>query len=273
MSPEHVRGAFAGLIGAAAALTVAACTDGTTAPMTNSASVTPTERNRPGVPVTLVDLAVDELSVGELAAGTPVPNRATPGLPAVPSYPDTPSPLLRVVTTADTVRAIQFPEPCDRGPRCRRGILEIGQHPGLNPDDADFDFGVSVRLDAHDIRDGANLFQKGYSTGGASQWKLQVDDREGRPSCVLTGLDGRVHQVLSSESIGDGRWHDVSCSRQGLVLTIEVDGAETTVSGGAAPIKITNASPVRIGGKHTKANSDPFFGDVARVWYSITPSR
>lgn len=272
MQPERLRLALAGLVGAAAVFATAACTTDVAAPVASSTTHAPTERTRPGGPVTVVDLALDELEPGELQPGTPIPNPATPSLPAYPVYPQNPVPLLQIASNADGRRAIRFPDPCDLGPQCQRGILEIDHHPTLDPGVADFEFGVSLRLDAPDIRDGANLIQKGYSTGGASQWKLQVDDREGRPSCVLTGLDGRVQQIRAPVSVADGRWHDVSCSRTDQVLVIDIDGSSTRTSA-PNPIQITNTSPVRIGGKHTKVNADPFFGDIARVWYSTTGSR
>lgn len=272
MRPERLRLPLAGLLAAALVFVVGACTTDPVSPVDSPATPGTTERPQPGMPVPVVDLAVDELPVGDLAAGTPVPNPATPNLPALAVYPDAPSPSLEVVPTADATRAIRFPGPCDQGPDCRRGILEVGHAPALNPDRADFAFGAAVRLKVNDIRDGANLLQKGYSTGGTSQWKLQVDDREGRPGCVLTGVDGRVQQVLAKASIADGFWHEVSCSRTDRVLVISVDGTAAEAPPVTAPIQITNTLPMRIGGKHTKENADAFFGDLARVWYSITPA-
>ena len=57
-------------------------------------------------------------------------------------------------------------------------------------------YGASILMTHADLSDGANVMQKGYSVGGVSQFKLQVDHRQGHPSCVIASqrpdLSGRA---------------------------------------------------------------------------------
>jgi hypothetical protein len=58
------------------------------------------------------------------------------------------------------------------------------------------------------------VLQKGYPVGGLSQFKLQVDHRQGHPSCVIAGRS-RIYRAEPRISVADGEWHDVACARTG----------------------------------------------------------
>ena len=166
--------------------------------------------------------------------------------------------------------AVTFPDPCDVGPDCRRAILEVPDSPELNPSVSDFSFGVDVRLNAEDIRSGANLVQKGFSTGAGGQWKVQVDDKEGYPSCVLVdSIEEQFLDVQSSDSVSDGDWHTITCDRTATDLTVSVDGRISGRASNEDVFLIDNDAPVRIAGKHSKENGDFYFGDLDNVFVRI----
>lgn len=175
-----------------------------------------------------------------------------------------------VVVAEETRQALEFPDPCDVGPTCLRGILEVPDSAELSPLVSDFRFGLDVRVVSQDIRSGANLVQKGFSTGDGGQWKVQVDDKQGYPSCVLVdSLDNQFTDVLSSVSVSDGEWHAVSCERSARELTILVDGVPSGTATSTEVLLIDNDAPVRIAGKHVKQNGDFFFGDIDNVFFQL----
>lgn len=213
-----------------------------------------------------IDLQLSGFTPGELPQGTVVPNTAGPDATVV--YPeDRSAPPLQV--TDDRGSVVTFPDPCSKGPDCVRGILEIPADPALNPGTRDFTLAVELKARTEDLRDGTNVTQKGFSTGGESQWKLQIDDSAGRPSCVLVGVQGHQQIALSQRSVTDGDWHLVECRRSGGTLRVLVDGNETGRSVIGKPVDVMNPFPVRIGAKHTKPNGDPFFGSIAGVRLQI----
>ena len=120
-----------------------------------------------------------------------------------------------------------------------------------------------------DLADGANVLQKGYSVGGASQFKLQVDHRQGNPSCVLAG-QSEIYRAEPALSVADGQWHDVSCARTGNRLTIIVDGTERESVAVPAALSIANAEPLRVGGKGANKGNDQYAGRIDNVFLKIS---
>jgi hypothetical protein len=160
--------------------------------------------------------------------------------------------------------AVRFPRPCatygDKD--CARAILESGPADLLNPGTRPLRYGAAVRLAREEATKGANVLQKGYSQGD-SQYKLQIDGAEGRPSCVLVGIGStRINIVTSSLSVADGQWHAVECVRNGTSLTIVVDGGTRGQINISAELSIVNKEPFRVGGKGTSPNNDQFAGAI-----------
>jgi hypothetical protein len=143
-------------------------------------------------------------------------------------------------------------------------------NPGLSPGSADFSFGGDLRLRLEDLRQGSNVVQKGYSTGEGGQWKLQVDDKRGFPSCVLVDSDtGEVTRLLGDRTVADGSWHTVICERSGVDVTLRVDGQVSGLERGRSVTNVANTAPVRIAGKHVKPDGDFYFGEVDNVFLRI----
>jgi hypothetical protein len=190
---------------------------------------------------------------------------------AIVRYPESLVVRLEIAEDPDRGGVLVLPAPCAaEDPACLRGILEVDSTPQLDVGDADFSFGAHLKLRRGDLRDGGNVVQKGYSTGGSGQWKLQVDDEEGRPECVLvgTGTD-EVLKVKGDRSVTDGQWHAVECRREGRTLELRIDGMPAGRSDAPDPLVITNPDPIRVGGKHTKEGSDPIFGQVDAVFLRV----
>ncbi len=173
-------------------------------------------------------------------------------------------------TPRDAGLAMQFPPRCQLAEQqCPRAILEGSRIDAFNPGTRPMSYGASVLMTRDDLGDGANVMQKGYSVGGVSQFKLQVDHLAGHPSCVIAGPK-KIHKVESKVDIADGTWHTVTCTRSGARLSIAVDG----VDGGSVfvppSLSIANAEPLRIGGKGANRGNDQFAGQIDDVHLTIS---
>jgi Concanavalin A-like lectin/glucanases superfamily len=213
-----------------------------------------------------------EAPVPTLRAGARIPS----GLPNGPrgevaTAGQDPAPL-RLVSGRDGGHAVAFPAPCAaaREKTCPKEIIEIYPATSLAPGPDDFEWGASVRLDKDQTAKGSNIIQKGFSLGGGSQWKLQVDGDQGHPSCVVVGLnDAEIHEVVSDVAVADGAWHDVVCKRSGDELVITVDGSQKKSTLIPQDLTIAPGGPVRIGGKDLKPDNDQYFGTVDDVFVAV----
>jgi hypothetical protein len=164
--------------------------------------------------------------------------------------------------------ALVFPEPCHDEP-CPRIALQAVPVDDLDPGRRPIHWGASVRLAADETSKGENVLQKGYSAEG-SQYKLQVDGAEGRPSCVMVDDKRRtIHLALSSVSVADDRWHTLECRRAGSDLTVLVDGKRRGGITIPADLSVRNRIPLSVGGKGSFDNNDQFQGALDEVWVSI----
>lgn len=167
--------------------------------------------------------------------------------------------------------AVRFPTPCQPSAqhRCPRAILETVGGTALNPVGERLRFGASLRLARTETSTGSNVLQKGFATGG-SQWKLQIDGADGRPSCVVVGVvRPRIHLVVADASIADDKWHAVACDRHGTAFTITVDGVERGRVTVPADLTIANEYPVRIGGNSANQRNDQYFGALDDAFIAI----
>jgi hypothetical protein len=165
-------------------------------------------------------------------------------------------------------KALVFPPPCHDEP-CPRITLRARTTSELNPGKRPIRYGASVRLAADQTTKGENVLQKGYSVRG-SQYKLQIDGRAGRPSCVL--VDDRrpdIHAAISSMGVADDRWHKLECRRTGRRLTILVDDAPRGRATLPAGLSVSNRLPFSLGGKGSFADNDQFQGMLDEAWVEI----
>lgn len=172
-------------------------------------------------------------------------------------------------------QALRFARLCDSkvDPSCPKGIVEFPAAALLNPGARDFRFGASLLLSPEETSDGSNVMQKGFNTGGKSQWKLQVDGDAGRPSCVVVGMgEGQDVVVTAKTGVADGQWHDVECLRADGQLTVLVDGVESNRKPIPAETVVEPPSAVRIGGKNVAPDNDQFFGVIDDVFLEIARS-
>ena len=164
--------------------------------------------------------------------------------------------------------ALAFPPPCDDEP-CPRIALRSATTTGLNPGRRPFRYGASVRLASDETTKGENVLQKGYSAMG-SQYKLQIDGAQGRPSCVLVGDRSPViHMAVSSVSVADNHWHTLECRRAGARLTVIVDSRTRGTATIPADLSVRNNMPFSVGGKGSYLDNDQFQGVLDEVWVSI----
>lgn len=179
---------------------------------------------------------------------------------------------LRPVRGTDGTRAVRFPAPCTVEP-CPNAMIRVSDRPGLDPGRAAFEWGAAVKLAADETSKGANVLQKGLFNQVGGQWKLQVDGGAGFPSCILSGTeaDGSTSRtiVVSTVSIANGRWRQVSCRRDAGALSVSVDG-RVTGSASAPVVKVSSSAPVTVGAKSVKArDNDQFFGALDDVFMRL----
>jgi hypothetical protein len=167
--------------------------------------------------------------------------------------------------------AVAYPDRCTlpRQNECPRAILQGVRDDSLNPGTRPLQYGASVLMTQADLSDGANVVQKGYSVGGGSQFKLQVDHRLGHPSCVITGRAGRIYRAEPWIDVADGNWHDLTCTRAGRWLTLSVDGVDRACVHVPRRLSIANAEPLRVGGKGPARGNDQFAGEIDNVFVTI----
>lgn len=164
--------------------------------------------------------------------------------------------------------AAAFPERCVAAAGCPRALVEIAPDPALAPGTGPFAYGASVWLAADQTTSGSNIVQQGRFGSPGGQWKLQVDDAAGRPSCVVRTSAGDAW-VRSTTSVADGAWHRVVCRRDADGLSIEVDGTvhrsrRTTGAVGAS-------APIRVGSPGVGDDDDQFHGRVDDVFLHVAP--
>ena len=166
--------------------------------------------------------------------------------------------------------AVDYPARCEMASerKCPRAILEGLRDDALNPGTRPMKYGASIRMAPSDLSDGANVLQKGYSVGRVSQFKLQVDHRQGRPSCVIASR-ARIHRVEAMVDVADGAWHSLTCSRTRTGLFIIVDGAQRAAVRVPSTLSIANAEPLRVGGKGTNKGNDQYAGQIDNVFLTI----
>jgi hypothetical protein len=166
--------------------------------------------------------------------------------------------------------AVRYPTRCTlaRERQCPRAILEGFREDALNPGTRPMRYGASIMMTHRDLADGANVFQKGYSVGGVSQFKLQVDHRQGHPSCVIAG-HRRIFRAEPFLDVADGRWHNLMCARTRSRLTLTVDGVERAWVPLPPNLSIKNAEPLRVGGKGPGKGNDQFSGQIDNVFLAI----
>ncbi|GGQ46265.1 LamG-like jellyroll fold domain-containing protein [Couchioplanes azureus] len=166
--------------------------------------------------------------------------------------------------------AVQYPDRCTllRERECPRAILEGFRDDSLNPGTRPMQYGASVLMTHSDLADGANVLQKGYSVGGISQFKLQVDHRAGHPSCVIAGRN-RIYRAEPLVDVADGTWHQLVCTRTANRLELAVDGVRRASVPVPPRLSIANAEPLRVGGKGANKGNDQYAGLIDNVFLSI----
>ena len=167
--------------------------------------------------------------------------------------------------------AVAYPTRCRlaREIDCPRAILEGYRDDSLNPGTRPIQYGASVLMTHGDLADGANVLQKGFSVGGVSQFKLQVDHVLGHPSCVITGQRAHIYRAEPQMDVADGVWHDLSCTRTQNRLILAVDGVDRASVAVPPTLSIANAEPLRVGGKGPNTGNDQFAGEIDNVFLTI----
>jgi hypothetical protein len=168
--------------------------------------------------------------------------------------------------------AVGFPKPCATygAAECERAVLTSDPAPFLNPGSREIRYGATVRLPAEATTKGENLLQKGVSTTGVSQFKLQVDGHAGEPSCVMVGVGSHdIYLARSSRTVADGQWHQLTCVRTGDVLAILMDGQPVGSVSIPATLAVKNDLPLQLGGKGVGPGNDQFNGQLDDVYVEI----
>lgn len=172
----------------------------------------------------------------------------------------------RAPGAGDSAGSVAFPSKCTASSGCPRAMVEVPTGPELDPADDDFEYGAAVWLAPEQTTTGSNIVQQGRFATDGGQWKLQVDNDAGEPSCVVrSGSDVLV--VRSRVSVADSAWHHVWCRRDEQGVSIRVDGIEDRKDGRTG--SVSNAWPVRIGSPGVGDHDDQFHGRIDDVFLRI----
>jgi hypothetical protein len=142
----------------------------------------------------------------------------------------------------------------------------VPDDPALDPGDAPFEFGATVRLEPGQTTSGSNIVQKGRFAASDALWKLQVDNDLGHPSCVIRSGDDLL-RVRSGVSISDGEWHRVVCRKTDDGIGIEVDGVGRDLRGRLG--QMSSEWPIRIGAPGVGEHDDQFHGEIDDVYLRV----
>jgi Concanavalin A-like lectin/glucanases superfamily len=162
--------------------------------------------------------------------------------------------------------AVAFPRACTSPRGCPRAMVEVTSADGLDPGSAPFEYGATVWLARDQTTTGSNIVQKGRFGTDGGQWKLQVDDTAGKPSCVVRSPEDEL-VVRSTSTVADSRWHHVVCRRDADGLSISVDGTVTRRAGRTG--SVSNPWPVRVGSPGVGDHDDQYHGRVDDVFLRI----
>ncbi|MFV0459008.1 MAG: LamG domain-containing protein [Actinomycetales bacterium] len=266
MSTRHTR-AGGGFL---AVLALVGCT-----PQAEPTASTTQPSSEPAIRMERV-LEYDFTASGPLSEGAPVVDTGTYSLDGVVRLSGTKPMALEPVPGPDPGSvALQFPVSCTSqiDSECPKAIIEVPDSPMLNPGARPFSWGATVMMTPVETSTGSNIMQKGFSTGGKSQWKLQVDNKEGQPSCLVVGtMSEEKFEALSDISVADGQWHELRCQRTRQSLRLLVDDVEHAVVDLPSGLVIDPPTAMRIGGKNVKHDNDQYFGAMNSVFVDVAAS-
>jgi hypothetical protein len=170
-------------------------------------------------------------------------------------------------------KAIKFPAPCppELAGACPRAIVQTEDPSSFDAADRDFAYGAHVLVSPTEVSPGAAILNKGRVTRtDDSEWKLQLE-ADGRASCVavLPGAGGS-RQAVSTARIADGTWHQVTCTRTGNELRIEVDGRATARVALPPGFRFETNAPLRLGGHSAQQDNAQFSGALDNVFVRLS---
>lgn len=150
------------------------------------------------------------------------------------------------------------------------GLLEGPDRAAWDPGARDFRFGARIKVARAQASRHMNVIQKGYFKQSGGQWKLQID--AGLPSCVVRGGIDRV-LVRGKDSVVDGRWHRLTCSRtEANGVRLFVDG-EVAASSDHETGFVGNGAPLRLGAKKLGPGPvDQFHGRLDVPYLFVAPA-
>lgn len=142
-----------------------------------------------------------------------------------------------------------------------------------------FAFGASVRVHNGVVNPlaGMNVFQYGFATAGASQWKVQVDKLT--PSCRWADGTNELLLKATGYTLPDNTWVKMKCSRlsatsfelrvtdpaTGALLTPAVTA--TATMGAILPTGAATIGAKTINGTKHDGDTDQFRGDMDDVFF------
>jgi Concanavalin A-like lectin/glucanases superfamily len=141
-------------------------------------------------------------------------------------------------------------------------IVTVPNDSRLNPGTGDF----AVELRMRTTHSFGNVIQKGQSGSKGGYWKFQQPS--GKITCLFRGSLGSSTGTSGTVRVNDGNWHTVRCERTSAMVTMWVDGVQTSRNRNATGT-IANTRPVTIAGKgncdQVTITCDYFSGDIDYV--------
>lgn len=166
------------------------------------------------------------------------------------------------VSTGDGGTGYRFPYAKPNTPPPDPQHIVTANDNRLNPGTGDF----AVELRMRTTHSFGNVIQKGQAGSKGGYWKFQQPS--GKITCLFRGSAGSSTGTSGSVRVNDGNWHTVRCERTSSMVTMWVDGVQTSRNRNATGT-IANTRPVTIAGKgncdQVTITCDYFSGDIDYV--------
>jgi hypothetical protein len=126
----------------------------------------------------------------------------------------------------------------------KSSYVSVPSDASLNPGTANVTITVSLKTTSLPSSADWDLVRKGdYKTPGG-EWKVELQP-EGQASCGFKGSSSYRFLQAGPETLADGEWHTVTCTKTTSAIKLTVDGQTYSKSGKVG--SISNTQPIVIG--------------------------
>lgn len=155
--------------------------------------------------------------------------------------------------------------------------VRVADNPSLDPQAADFRFGVTVSMAAPPaVGETYDVLRKGLVTTAGGNYKIEIKNAKGKAvaRCVVKDGAKKLAAIQSqlTANLADGKVHVVVCTKTSTGVTVKVDGLAPRTKAVTSLGTVSNAADLAIGAKAEASATtgfDWFKGKVFDAWISV----